>query len=74
MKIGCVILNYNDSTTTINLLDKIKSFHLLNRIIVVDNCSKDNSYQALKEFEDSKIKVIQSTRNGGYGYGNKFGK
>lgn len=73
MKIGCVILNYNDSTTTINLLDKIKSFHLLNRIIVVDNCSKDNSYQALKEFEDSKIKVIQSTRNGGYGYGNNLG-
>lgn len=73
MKIGCVILNYNDSTTTINLLNKIKSFHLLNRIIVVDNCSKDNSYQALKEFEDSKIKVIQSTRNGGYGYGNNLG-
>ncbi len=73
MKIGCVILNYNDSTTTISLLNKIKSFHLLNRIIVVDNCSKDNSYQALKEFEDSKIKVIQSTRNGGYGYGNNLG-
>lgn len=73
MKIGCVILNYNDSTTTISLLNKIKSFHLLNRIIVVDNCSKDNSYQALKEFEDSKIKVIKSTRNGGYGYGNNLG-
>ncbi|MBE6119037.1 MAG: glycosyltransferase family 2 protein [Erysipelotrichaceae bacterium] len=73
MKIGCVILNYNDSTTTINLLNKIKSFHLLNRIIVVDNCSKDNSYQELKEFEDGKIKVIQSTRNGGYGYGNNLG-
>ena len=73
MKIGCVILNYNDYTTTINLLNRIKSFNLLNRIIVVDNCSKDNSYQALKEFEDSKIKVIQSTRNGGYGYGNNLG-
>ena len=73
MKVGCVILNYNDSTTTINLLNSIKNFKVLNRIIVVDNHSKDNSYQKLREFEDNKIKVIQSERNGGYGYGNNLG-
>ena len=42
-RIGCVILNYNDSETTIKLLSHISGFDSLDEIIVVDNKSTDDS-------------------------------
>lgn len=70
----CVILNYNDAETTIKLLNMIKSYKSLSHIVVVDNCSSDNSIIQLSAFEDNpKIRVIQSNHNGGYGAGNNLG-
>ena len=34
-------------------------------LIAVDDCSKDNSVEILKGFGDSRIRVIESTQNGG---------
>ena len=34
-------------------------------LIAVDDCSKDNSVEVLKAFGDSRIRVIESSRNGG---------
>lgn len=73
--LGCVILNFNDSETTKKLVNNIKSYTVIDYIIIVDNKSTDNSFLELKkiENEDSKIKVIESPKNGGYGYGNNVG-
>ena len=71
--VSCIILNYNDSSTTIGLLKLIYKFKNINHISVVDNNSSDNSYDVLKKFEDQHIDVIRSDKNGGYGYGNNFG-
>lgn len=73
MNISCVILNYNDADTTINLIDEIKDYSNLNHIIIVDNLSTDNSFGKLKEKESTKVTVIHSDKNGGYGYGNNIG-
>lgn len=70
---SCVILNYNDSETTISLINQIKNYRELDYIVVVDNCSTDNSFQKLKLFENKKIHIIKTNKNGGYGYGNNFG-
>ena len=70
---GLVILNYKDATTTAKLLNHIKDFGELEHIVVVDNCSPDNSFKELKKFACDKIHVIKSERNGGYSYGNNFG-
>lgn len=72
-KIGVVVLNYNDSKTTIELLNLIKNYVVIDKIVVVDNASTDDSYNILKVYENQKIKVIQSNKNGGYSYGNNFG-
>jgi len=72
-KCVCIILNYNDAAETIRLLDKICSFACFTGIVVVDNHSSDNSYSVLKQYESKKIKVIQTDKNGGYGYGNNCG-
>ncbi len=73
MKCGMVILNYNDYKTTINLFENIKGINSIDIIVIVDNCSTNNSYERLKDLECEKCKVIKSRKNGGYAYGNNFG-
>lgn len=73
MKCGLVILNYNDFTTTQNLLDTVRNFQEIDHIAVVDNNSPNESYEVLKKYESDKITVIQSGRNGGYSFGNNIG-
>ena len=73
MKIACVIVNYNDAKKTIALLKQNCDYKSLNHIIIVDNCSTDNSYASLKQFETNNIIVLQAEKNKGYGAGNNFG-
>lgn len=73
MNISCVILNYNDADQTISLLKEIENYSNLNHIIIVDNLSTDDSYEKLKKVESTKVTVILSDKNGGYGYGNNLG-
>lgn len=70
-----IVLNYNDSKTTINLLDKIKEYKIVDNIIVVDNCSSDDSMTKLVQYSEKvkKIEVIKTNQNGGYAYGNNYG-
>jgi len=71
--VSCVILNYNDASTTIKLVESIKDYALLDYIVTVDNCSTDDSWEQLQRYKSDKIHVIQSPRNGGYGAGNNVG-
>ena len=73
MKLGMVILNYNDYKTTAKLLENIKDYKCLNLIVVVDNHSTDSSLKYLKKYENEKIKILKTDRNGGYSYGLNYG-
>ena len=46
--IGIVILNYNDAFTTIKLCNLIRNYEVIDRIVVVDNFSKDNSIAEIR--------------------------
>ena len=72
-KLAVVILNYNDAATTSTLLSKIVNYDLISHIVIVDNCSTDNSLKVLAERGSSKVEVVRSDKNGGYGYGNNYG-
>ena len=50
--LGCVILNFNDSETTKKLVNNIKSYTVIDYIIIVDNKSTDTSFLELKNFEN----------------------
>lgn len=71
----CQILNYNDVPHVKKIVNKIKDYHIFEYILIVDNNSSDGSFRKLIEMykENPKIKVISSSKNGGYGYGNNFG-
>ena len=70
---GLIILNYNDSLRTMELLHQVAQYDVWYRIVVVDNKSTDNSLEILKKCAYDKVDVIQSKKNGGYSYGNNFG-
>ncbi len=73
MTSAIIILNYNDGVNTKKLAQQIRSYHAFAHIILVDNCSTDDSFSVLKALSDDKIDVIQTTANNGYACGNNFG-
>jgi len=73
LKTVMIVLNYNDSETTQKLINKVRNYKNIEKIIIVDNKSSDDSYMILKKMEDEKVIVIQTKANLGYAYGNNIG-
>ena len=74
MKTAVIIVNYNDIQSTIEYVNKIKKYNIIDKIVVVDNLSTtEGALERLKELENEKVYVIQSDKNGGYNYGNNYG-
>lgn len=71
-KIGVVVLNYNDWATTKRFVNHVAKLDV-DSIIIVDNCSKDDSVKQLTPLESDKIKLLVSKNNGGYSAGNNIG-
>jgi GT2 family glycosyltransferase len=59
-KIGFVIVNYNDSEETIKLINNIKDYNSINKMVIVDNNSSDDSFVKLKEYKSKKIDIIKN--------------
>lgn len=72
-KITCLILNYNDYETTVRLMKEIMSYECFDNIVVVDNYSTNESFSELFKYNNGNIHIIQTKKNGGYGYGNNYG-
>ena len=72
-KVYIILLNYNNYEDTINCVQSIEKNELgLNyKIVVVDNCSTDDS--ALKLEKIKNIVFIASKENGGFAKGNNIG-
>lgn len=68
-----VVLNYNDAETTIKFVESIHFFSCIGKILVVDNCSVDDSLDRISKIVTDKIVLTKTDYNGGYGYGNNFG-
>ena len=73
MKISLVILNYNDWKSVVSLLSVIEDYSCIDKIVIVDNFSTDNSFDELKKRIGKKCVLLSSNRNGGYSYGNNIG-
>lgn len=76
--ISIIILNFNGYEETNKLASMLMKWDrnkLEFSVIIVDNCSTDDSYSLLTKSFDSIpfIDVIKTDRNGGYSYGNNYG-
>lgn len=73
MKCIMIILNYQDSNRALELANKCMQYKVINKIVIVDNCSPDNSYENLVKFQTHKIDVVKTLHNGGFASGNNYG-
>lgn len=74
MKVALIVVNYNSLKDTENYIEKVGKCDLVNRIIIVDNNSTEQSeFIGLQKLQSEKVIVVQSGNNGGYGAGINFG-
>lgn len=71
--IDVLTLNYNDSKTVLDFVNRIKNYSNIGHIVIVDNCSTDDSLERLRALRNEKIVIISNDTNGGYGSGNNLG-
>lgn len=75
MDLSIIIVNYNSNKLLYNcinsILSNIKEIEL--EIIVVDNCSSDNSLDVCKTFTDERLILIKSEENLGFARANNLG-
>ena len=77
MKIAFVILNYNTYEETkegiLSIEDKLDTKDY--RIVIVDNCSTDDSVEKIEKFirDKEQIKLIRNSENLGFARGNNIG-
>ncbi|MCI8273212.1 MAG: glycosyltransferase family 2 protein [Clostridia bacterium] len=73
MKCGIVILNYNSYNLTCELVKKCLEIDLIEKIVLVDNDSKDDFDSFVLETNNSRIEYIKNDKNSGYAAGNNIG-
>ena len=73
MKTGFLILNYNSCELSIQLAKTVADYECVDYVIIIDNCSNDNSYESIRMITNPKVIAAKSERNGGYSYGNNYG-
>ena len=66
-KISCIVLNYNDARTTCGLVEELLGINCLDSVVVVDNCSTDDSWVQLSGLArpDGRVSLIRAEQNGG---------
>ena len=67
-----ITINYNSGTETKKYIDQIKEYKIIDKIIIVDNASTDNSLQILEQLRNDKIVIIKSLENLGYAKANNL--
>lgn len=72
-KLGIIVLNYNDYENTFRLVKEYEQMKSVDKIVVVDNQSPDNSFEKLLKLKSKKTDVIKTLKNKGYAAGNNFG-
>jgi N-acetylglucosaminyl-diphospho-decaprenol L-rhamnosyltransferase len=76
--LSIITINYNNASLTVSCVDKtvalVEQSNVPFEVIVVDNRSTDDSFQELgKRVTHPNVRVVQSGRNGGFGFGNNIG-
>lgn len=68
-----IILNYNDSKRALQLAEKCKAYSAIDKVIIVDNKSTDNSIDYLTKNLSNEIDLCISGKNKGFAAGNNIG-
>lgn len=73
MKTGMIIIHYNDLESVTNLINNIKDYKILDKVIIVDNNSNKDIKNKLKKIISEKIELIENNENKGFAYAINIG-
>ncbi|HOC97311.1 MAG TPA: glycosyltransferase family 2 protein, partial [Candidatus Pacearchaeota archaeon] len=66
LKVSVIIPTYNGSNTILRAVHSVLNHTYSNfELIVVDDCSKDNTFEVVKSIEDERVKVLRHRNNKG---------
>lgn len=60
-KVSCLIPAYNEGARIASVLHIVSSHPLINEVVVINDCSTDNTLEIISKFE--KIKIITNEKN-----------
>lgn len=66
VKTGMVMIHYNDYESLRDLIDNVKGYSVISKIIIVDNNSKKEVKQKVKTLVSRKVKLIENKENKGF--------
>ena len=66
MKNCLIIINCNDYKTTKHLVDNVVDYKIIDKILIVDNNSREEEKNLIKSIKNSKIEKIFNDENVGY--------
>ena len=69
-KLSIIIPAYNEEKTILNVIKKVKEVKIgdvVKEIIVVDDCSQDNTKNILSKIKDKSVKILYHKKNMGKG-------
>ena len=66
MKNGFIIIHYNDSETLIKLLNNIKDYRVIDKMVIVDNNSRDEEKDKIREYINDRVELIENKENLGF--------
>lgn len=68
MKTGLIIIHYNDYESLSNLIDNVKNYKCLDKIVIYDNHSKEEIIIKVEKLKSKNIDIIFNNDNKGYSY------
>lgn len=66
MKTGLVIIHYNDYESTRDLIENVKNYSIISKIIIVDNNSRKEVKDKIRALTSRKVKLIENQENKGF--------
>ncbi len=68
MKTGMIIVHYNDYESVKSLVDNVKNYKCIDKIVIVDNNSDSRNKAGIRNLISDKVEVVENTCNKGFSY------
>jgi glycosyltransferase involved in cell wall biosynthesis len=63
--LSVIVPAYNEEGTILEIINKLINLNFVAEIVVVDDCSKDDTYKIVSEIGDERIKLFKHKKNKG---------
>ena|SRR3989338_1783431 len=67
MRISVIIPVYNEEKVLKEIIDRVKSVNIVDEIVIVDDCSGEETRRVLDTLQDASIRIISHAHNRGKG-------